>query len=461
MQNLIVKSWKKQKKIKDYTSLWDQIPTEILGRIMDRLNLHNCVRLSVVCKSWRSSVSLVLNQNKKTSPPWPWLLLPHDQTGAKYLKFFDFSGAGSFYNLPLPKGSSGSSLYCSGSSKGWLVMGDCTGVNLTLFLFNPISGIRLELPPLETVPAFRRYLKEYPECLRHITEFVWKIELSSSDASSPTCIVTAIFYDRATLALCRPGDKSWTIFPQVSENHGCMDVLFCNGILHALVFLDDDERLEIPLVTHTMRVGDHIDDDPDQDQDVVVLIKLINHHISFNAGSCFVPGNENIVDEPQLSLVTEINSAFTSYLVESDGQLLILHRILNYGFLFMDINGENPHYMKTTQLSKIEVYKVDEHMSSATASSTKLDSLGDKILFISQRVSLSIPAAVSTSTDSNHGDLIKKNCIFYLKNVDITDMTRECGVFSCEDGRIVRLFPTSLTYTRDSHMLWFSPNIYI
>ncbi|TXG64440.1 hypothetical protein EZV62_011434 [Acer yangbiense] len=99
------------------TCLWDQIPTEILGRIMDQLNLLDCVRLRVVCKSWRSLVSLVHNQNKKISPPWPWLLLPHDQTGAKYLKFFDFSGAGSFYDLPLPKASSGSSLYCCGSSK--------------------------------------------------------------------------------------------------------------------------------------------------------------------------------------------------------------------------------------------------------------------------------------------------------------------------------------------------------
>ncbi|KAI9181197.1 hypothetical protein LWI28_012394 [Acer negundo] len=409
MQKLIVRSWKKQKKIKgeddeydvennNYTSLWDQIPTEILGRIMDRLNLLDCVRLSVVCKSWRSLVSLVHNQNKKISPPWPWLLLPHDQTGAKYLKFFDFSGAGSFYDLPLPKGSSGSSLYCCGSSKGWLVMGDCTDVTLTLFLFNPISGIRLALPPLETVPTFRQYLKVYPECLRHITEFVWKIELSSSDASSSTCIVTAIFYDRATLALCRPGDEL------------------------------DHLPTKIPLVTHMMRVGDLIDDDLDQDQDVVVLIKLINHHISFNAGSCFVPENENIVDEPRLLLVTEIDSAFMSYLVESDGQLLILHKIMNCGFLYSDINGENPHYMKTTQLSKFEVFKVNEHMSSATASSTKLDSLGDKILFISQRVSLSIPATLSTSTDSNHDDLIKKNCIFYLKNVDITDNTRECDL---------------------------------
>ncbi|KAK3184805.1 hypothetical protein Dsin_032091 [Dipteronia sinensis] len=220
--------WKKKKKMNkddDHSRrLWDELlPTDILESIMERLNLANCVRLSVVCKSWRSSAFLHLNEKIISTPPCSWLLLPHHQTGAaKYLKFFDFSGAGIFYDLPLPKGC--------------LVIGNSTDFTLTLFLFNPISGIRLPLPPLQTVPSFRHHvIQEYPEFLGHdITEFVWKIEQSSSDASSSSCIVAAIFYEQEALALCRTGDKSWTIFTQVDKDRGCVDVLFANGILHAL-----------------------------------------------------------------------------------------------------------------------------------------------------------------------------------------------------------------------------------
>ncbi|KAK2663078.1 hypothetical protein Ddye_001652 [Dipteronia dyeriana] len=225
VQNMMVRWKKKMNKDDDHSRrLWDELlPTDILESIMERLNLSDCVRLSVVCKSWRSSASLHLNKKIIYNSPCSWLLLPHHQTGtAKYLKFFDFSGAGIFYDLPLPK--------C------WLVIGSSNDSTLTLFLFNPISGIQLPLPPLQTVPSCRHHaIQQCPEFFGHdITEFAWKIELSSSDASSSSCVVAAIFYEQEGLALCRPRDKSWTIFPQVDKDQGCVDVLFSNGMLHAL-----------------------------------------------------------------------------------------------------------------------------------------------------------------------------------------------------------------------------------
>ncbi|KAK3200538.1 hypothetical protein Dsin_023953 [Dipteronia sinensis] len=307
--------------IDDYMRCWDDGPCINLEDIMAQLNLVDCIRASNVCKSWRSLA--VNRKNKIKTAQLPWLVLSHPCT--KSLRFFDFS-LGSFYNISLPRSTLFRWWYC-GSSKGWLVIAKGWYFNPKLVLFNPNSGVQLQLPRLRTIPSFKDFLSENKYANYDITHFIEKIELSCScEDTSNDCIVAASFYNQTTLALCRPGDKSWSVFKGgVDQINICDDILFYNGILYALIrCLDEDQDRDADAFAeaqdHSMRIGD---------DDIVVVVKLIPLDVSLRT-SCLtldphirVPANdfegEWIVK----------NVGLISYLVESDGKLLIVHRIKN------------------------------------------------------------------------------------------------------------------------------------
>ncbi|KAI9181448.1 hypothetical protein LWI28_015097 [Acer negundo] len=465
---------------------WDQLPTDISETIVDRLSSDiDCVRLSMVCKSWRSSVK----NRTRTRTRLPWLLLPPQDT--KHLKFFDFS-AGSFCNFTLPKSLQGGK-FCA-SSKGWLIIDKGPRFNPILFLYNPISGARFRLPSLKTIPSFQEYIREFKD-VYNITSYVDKIELSSPDVSSKNCVVAATFFNQGTFALCRPEDKMWSIFRGLDKNNSYPDILFFNGVLYALMF---SENLDITFTTHNIRVGDG---DGDRDDDVV--LKLIPHGISLRAeaGSCFTlnhPIDWIPLDQYETCWIAE-KSILKSYLVESNGELLIIHKILNDICVIIggdededgvgngnedyefgeNNNHEHDHHhhdddehdhnegnsdsddndyvdhFQVTQLSKFEIFRIgDPNSSDIDHVATRLHSLDNRTLFVAERGSISIPL---TSLD----DGLKRNCIFFLDDSSHHNLSRDSGVFYIEDGRIERSFPFRWDdRTKFCMMTWFSPNIW-
>ncbi|KAK1558348.1 hypothetical protein Q3G72_001374 [Acer saccharum] len=488
---------------------WDQLPTDVLETIVDRLSSDiDCVCLSMVCKSWRSSVK----NRTRTQTRLPWLLLPPQDT--KQLKFYDFS-AGSFCNFTLPKSLQGGK-FCA-SSKGWLIIDKGPRFNPILFLYNPISGARFRLPPLNTIPSFQEYVREFKD-VYNITSYVDKIELSSPDVSSKNCVVAATFFNRGTLALCRPEDKMWSIFQGVDKNNKCSDMLFFNGVLYVLMF---SKNLDVTFATHSISVGDGDDD---------VVLKLIPHGISLRAeaGSSFtldhlihwVP-----LDQNETSWIAE-KGLFKSYLVESNDELLIVHKILNvisviiigdedgvgngnedhefgennnhehdlhhhdddehdhnegdedeYGVdngnddLEVGENNNHGHdhhhhnddehdhndddyvdHFQVTQLSKFEIFHIgDPNSSYIDHVATRLHSLDNRTLFVAERGSISIPL---TSLD----DGLKRNCIFFLDDSSRDNLSRDSGIFYIEDGRIERSFPFRWDDTRKFYTSWLFPN---
>ena len=119
-----------------------------------------------------------------------------------------------------------------GSSKGWLIIANGPQRNPQSFLFNPISGIHIQLPPLTIIPSFQTYLTHQSELKvsQDIDHFFVKFELSSTDSTN--VIVAGIMFPYDKLAICRPKDKIWTIWDYDTY---LQDILYSNGILHALI----------------------------------------------------------------------------------------------------------------------------------------------------------------------------------------------------------------------------------
>ncbi|CAN6558400.1 unnamed protein product [Malus baccata var. baccata] len=89
------------------------------------------------------------------------------------------------------------------SQKGWLVM--VNEENSEVFLLNPLSEAKHELPSSTKNPSFEKYGDGKAD------RFLDKIALSSSNISE--CTVAAIF-SSMEIGVCRPGEKSWSITPK-------------------------------------------------------------------------------------------------------------------------------------------------------------------------------------------------------------------------------------------------------
>jgi hypothetical protein len=185
-------------------SRWDEVPDDMMGEILGRLNIIDRIRLGGVCKSWRS---IAKQKDIHSAPSVPWLLLPHAQN-CNSLSFFSMS-EGIVHNIKLPKAAQGG--WCFGSSKGWLTIARGTQDDPQVFLLSPISGVHRHLPSLTTIPSFKDFVDMAWDPNR-ITSFIQKIEVSSTDLSK--CIVAATFRlpIASILAVCKVGDKEWRVF---------------------------------------------------------------------------------------------------------------------------------------------------------------------------------------------------------------------------------------------------------
>ncbi|TXG65043.1 hypothetical protein EZV62_012037 [Acer yangbiense] len=344
----------------DHRRSWDdELVSCILGDIIvERLNLFHCIRLSNISKSWRSAVIQRKKKIKTAQVPWLVLSPDHHQPRTTSLKFFDFT-LGCFGNISLPTTLFGW-WYC-GSSKGWLVIAKGWYFNPKLVLYNPNSCVQLQLPRLRTIPSFKDFLrkKKYYD----IAHFIKKIELSCScEDNSNDCIVAASFYNQySTLALCRPGDKSWRIFKGSGADHQsifCYDILFYKGILYALIIYDDDDSDTDAVETHdhSMRI-----EDDDDDQDVVVkLIPVDTNLMRTSSLSIIDPLDPNIwvpVDDSEETWMVK-NVLLISYLVESNGELLIVHRIMNFMQSMIDLDAPRGVFNEDVKVFIVAVIKV-------------------------------------------------------------------------------------------------------
>ncbi|WRX14624.1 F-box domain - like 10 [Theobroma cacao] len=399
---------------------WEELPHDIWGFIFQRLPLVDRVHASVVCKQWSSAL--------KQTPRPAWILL-HLDDDTQYchhmiMSYFDFGeGAIKYLNLPesIPKGAA------TGASRGWLRVRteDTTTDNPQIFLLDPISGVQLPLPPMSTIRS-----------ASEDTNIIFpKIEISSQDASQS--VVAAVFDDGKSLALCNPKDKRWTVFEglDIADNYSYTCITFCNGILYALIIIENDATI-LQTRTHSIKLagGDHH-----------VILKLIPFSKSEISSPIFL--------ECPLGKLDSFgnNWAVIPYLVDSNNELLLVVKILDDKVDEGDQEDEPqiPYYRVAT----FRAFKVE---ASDTVCLKRLSSLEDQTLFIDGMDIVSLPC-----------ESFSKHCIYFLEESSVyADESRKAttypqsGVFYLNDGRIEHSFPCG-DITRRRNFSWFFPNIKI
>ncbi|KAJ4844488.1 hypothetical protein Tsubulata_006324 [Turnera subulata] len=412
-----------------------EFPPEIMEMIISRLEISDRIRMTAVSKPWRSIA--MQKHIQAIHPQPPWLVYPSNSNDHQLIFFDIFHGR--VYNFDLPEPIRGG--WCCGSSKGWLVMArDNLGgkkfdgnlqlqdINPQLFLFNPISGVHIELPSVTTIPAFEDYL-EYPSHPYKFSSFIRKIDISSECASTP-CIIAAIYDDCAGLAICQPNDKRWTTLKaeedvNIIRRNAYIDILFFDGILYVLCRWELDPDVMNP--NFKMALEDH---------------KLEVWGIALDRGAEWDQDDDDDDDDA---------GATTEYLVECNKDLLLVCR--NYSGVTSD-STPGLFYFKT---SKFEVVGLNP---------TGNYSLEDQVVFLARKSSVS-------SISARHSNGMGRNCIYFLDDAEYgymdymghvpypdetiyhPNVVRESGVFNLDNGKIERMFP-SLNFPHQPN--WFTPH---
>lgn len=282
----------------------------------------------------------------------------------------------------------------------------------------------------------------------------------SCGEASEECIVAATMNNSKILAFCKPGDTEWSVWEGGGINYeeSCfyLDMIFFEEKLFVLVGMEMDG---IPAgfgssYSTCMEVGNR-----------EVMLTVIPFSFS------------DIVFEPALDIEDMIRrengilekAGKKFNLVESDGELLMVVTFVDVHFTVTvrdddgggdeedDDDGDEEEYEEEDggfcfvyfKTSNFGVYKI--------GCSTKLTSVGDKMLFLSKGESVSCSAADFKGYSGN--------LIYFLEDDDYSFedhdpiVTRESGVFYLDGERIERSFPSTLP--TECLMCWFTPHISI
>ncbi|XP_050160988.1 uncharacterized protein LOC126634520 [Malus sylvestris] len=334
---------------------WQTPSLVIMENIVSRLDLLDRIRLRIVCKYW-SSIAM-RRDIRSTAPPFPWLVL--SQRSPDYL---EFSIPSEGRVIDLPKRIRG---WFHSSSKGWLIM--VKEETSRVILLNPVSRDKHKLPSLSKIPSFEKLGRRKGD-----NYYLREIALSSSTISE--CTVAAIF-SSMEIGVCRPGEKSWSIFPMLDCTiESPLDILFTSsGMLYVLV-----ENYEIKnggVVTRTLcfEDGDELE------------LKLVYDKKEKSRKDLFHSCGGTVED--------------ISYLIESAtrNEVLLIHQIRNQAVM--------TDFDRIQWTHNFLVYKIDQGNDRIF---NKKQSLGNQILFISSRgSSLSFPVSSSKG--------LKANCIHFVE----------------------------------------------
>ncbi|CAN6688489.1 unnamed protein product [Malus baccata var. baccata] len=379
--------FKKKRKPDDINNQgrWQTPPFDIMGNVVQRLNISDRIRLCIVCKSW-SSISM--QRDIRSGPQFPWLVLI--QQSSEYLDL-SIPSEGKVIKLALPK-----------RNRGWF--------------HSSSKGAKHKLPSLIAIPSFVGFVKE-DKTPRHgeADYFVQKIALSSSDISE--CTVAAMF-SSMELALCRPGEKRWTILNYKIDQP--LDILFSSsGKLYALVKNHKIENENGSVIARTIRLRDGYQ----------VELKLVYDK------------EEEWQRDPR-------------YQRFSIGTRVIFDRVNNPQQSCVDPSDEGFY-----------------HICENGGSFLSVRSLGNEILFLAkQGFSLSFP--------ENSFKGLEGNCIYFEANgvlqfnssvrfatyyeaLRLPTESNESDVFYLDDGKIEGSFSTDDETSRSTEcgLSWFSPEI--
>ncbi|OAY50511.1 F-box protein SKIP23 [Manihot esculenta] len=364
-------------------SRWSELPPELLLTITQKqTNYVDYISIRAVCKSWRSAIP---KRPHDLLRHLPWLLLPYHKNSPNHRGFHNLSD-GKTYFLEFPQAHE---KRCCGCSHGWLVMVEDTP---SIFLLNPLTKARIELPSLSTFPNFPTEVV-YQNCrnlnenfnrnvkLRIRESYIRKAIISEDPSMVTNFTVMAIYHtvnDNENLAFCRSGDHSWSTINETSPGPHYKDIMFHAGKFYVV---DDKGRVSI----------------------------------------CNTDEPSSMIHVAESPPVPPKMGYKQWYLGSLDQDLLLLGRFRNYGV---------PNYEYQTR--RFVVYKLD----ASKLTWLELDGLDDKIFFLGWNCFHSISALDYKNC--------KGNCIYFTDDnfgvcSDFPWEGHDFGIFDFDDGVIKRL----------------------
>ncbi|EEF52795.1 conserved hypothetical protein [Ricinus communis] len=364
-------------------SNWSELPQELLQTITQKQsNYVDYISTRAVCKSWWSAIP---KKPHDLLCQLPWLLLPYHKNNPNHRGFYNLAD-GKTYHLELPETIE---KRCCGSSHGWLVMVEDTP---SIFLLNPLTKARIELPSLSTFPYFptevvyenSRNINEYfnTKAKLRIRETYIRKAIVSEDPSTGNFAVMAIYKtinSTENIAFCKSGDATWFTIQETSQKIHYQDVMFHRGKFYAV---DDKGRVSI-------------------------CITDINP-----------PSVIQVADPPP---VPPLMGYKQWYLASLDEDLILAGRFRKY-------RGSGYEY----QTHKFMVYKLD----ASSSNWLELDGLGDMLSFLGWNCFHSI----STQNYRNYSG----NCIYFTDDKFIVGSDfpwegHDYGIFNLDDKSVQRL----------------------
>ncbi|KAJ3706861.1 hypothetical protein LUZ61_010566 [Rhynchospora tenuis] len=227
---------------------WAYLPTIVVQLISEKLkSIVDYVRFRAICSPWRSAS---LPKPLHLPPQLPWLMISyesnHEDDGMRlFYDLWQFK----MHKLHLPE-TIGKK--CCASYRGWLVLMAPEGVEV--FLLNPLTRARIELPPLSTqVKIFGVEQEEYCSVDHYwyepyIDDGVIKKLSFSTDLTDPNCLVIVFLQRLGAIMFCRVGDPCWTMVKMQQEydatyHNGRFYFLSCEGVMRVFDLNNPEKRL--------------------------------------------------------------------------------------------------------------------------------------------------------------------------------------------------------------------------
>lgn len=400
---------------------WSSLLPELLQKISVNLEIHaDYIRFRAVCTAWRASTPAT---PAHLPCQFPWLMLPQSRSSSHRRAFFSLPDD-KFHILDLPEAS-----HCrrrSGSSHGWLIMLIMLDESSSIFLLNPLTRAKIELPPLSTFPYVVRfdifnvgreytlhsseddghvnYMSRFYTCgLKDMRDsFVTKVVLSNSPSNGSKFLALAIINRTGDLAYWKDGLNSWCLIE--GARSFCEDVIHFNGLFYAV----------------------------DKNGSIAV---------------CDVGG-----DSPRVEFIRtpRVSDGDMQYLVIANGELLLVTRYLE---LASEL-GQLQTGIGTYETHEFRVFKLDLSGSKWE----RVMSLGDTMLFLGENSSLALVASDFREC--------KGNRIYFTDDFSELDYSgfpgnHDLGIFNLEDGTIEQLpcYPrTSHSHLQWPPPIWITPN---
>ncbi|CAJ2647846.1 unnamed protein product [Trifolium pratense] len=375
---------------------WANLDSLALNVILEKLiEPIDHIWFGSVCKNWQSIANLNHQYNHQfRGNILPMLMIPIENTSPEKRSLYSVL-ANRVYPFELTM------LYkqrCCGSSYGWLATIDEEEV---ITWVNPFKDVAPIILPW--INIYNRY-KNYPEFNVH------KVTLSADPISSPNdYVVAAIYTTCGCLAFMKAGQKFWTYIDQ-THHRGFIDVTFYKGLVYAV-----NRRKTI---------------------------------VSFDLCYSSDPKGNNM-KTPNVLLQGGNHETYSplTYLVKSlEGELWMVRR-----FVTIDDQGNN----KGTH--SLHVFKLEfDDKGEKLLGLTKLDSLGDNILFVGDND----PVSVSASYFSKY---LQKDSIYYSDNyfddepVCYPQGPFDLGIYNVKDERFGIHCPYKAYFKGKAPPIWVVP----